>query len=306
MSDIAIETLHLRKEYGSKVAVKDLCLQVKAGEIFGFLGPNGAGKSTTMNMLLNLVEPTDGQVAVFGRSPSVPQTRAKMGFLPEHFRFHEWLGATEFLFIHGRLYGMERDLLRQRIPYLLDLVGLSHSAEKKLSQFSKGMLQRIGLAQAMLNSPDIILLDEPTSGLDPLGRRLVRDIVRELKANGTTVFINSHFLSEVEVTCDRVAFIKDGQVVRTETVDRLLQDITEVTLRVDRVDPTLLAALREISQSIKVDGCQLSVAVGDVEMVPLIARRAIENGAKIYDLHPRRRTLEDIFLDVIGLVPEID
>jgi ABC-2 type transport system ATP-binding protein len=190
------------------VAVADLTLLVGRGEVFGFLGPNGAGKTTSVKMLLGLTNPTAGSATLLGHPLGDRQARAKIGFLPEHFRFHEWLKAAEFLDLHGRLYGMSRAGRAAVIPDLLELVGLGHRAETKLSAFSKGMLQRIGLAQAMLNDPELVFLDEPTSGLDPLGRRLVRDIINGLRSEGTTVFLNSHLLSEIELTCDRVAFIR--------------------------------------------------------------------------------------------------
>src|SRR4051794_40832152 len=163
MSDVVIETHGLRKAYGRKVAVADLTLDVLRGEVFGFLGPNGAGKSTAVKMLLGLVRPSGGQARVLGEQPGRTSVLARLGFLPEHFRFHEWLTASEFLDLHGRLYGMDPARRRQRIPQLLELVGLTEAANRTLSGFSKGMLQRIGLAQALLNDPELVFLDEPTS-----------------------------------------------------------------------------------------------------------------------------------------------
>ncbi|MBN1219033.1 MAG: ABC transporter ATP-binding protein [Anaerolineae bacterium] len=300
MTDLVIETNQLRKEYGPKVAVKDLTLQVSRGEVFGFLGPNGAGKSTTVNMLLSLAHPTGGDVKLFGQNPANPQVRAKIGFLPEHFRFHEWLRATEFLTFQGKLYGMSPAALKERIPQLLNLVGLADSADLRLGKFSKGMLQRIGLAQAMLNRPDLIFLDEPTSGLDPLGRRLVRQIIHQLKTEGTTIFLNSHFLSEVEITCDRVAFIKAGQVVRLDTMASLLHQTTEIKLRVDAFKPELLTALEKIGSQLQFDGSSLTMLVGDQEIVPTIAQLVFEHGTKLYQLSPREKSLEEIFISIIG------
>lgn len=299
MNDLAIETRQLRKEYGPKVAVDDLTLQVPRGEVFGFIGPNGAGKSTTVKMLLHLVRPTSGEVWVLDHHPSDPQARTKVGFLPEDFRFHEWLRATEFLTFHGKLYGLSSNVLKERIPQLLDLVGLTGSAQMRLSEFSKGMLQRIGLAQAMLNEPDLILLDEPTSGLDPLGRRLVRDVIRQLKADGTAVFLNSHLLSEVEVTCDRVAFIREGRVVRIDTMSDLLNQRTEVILRVDTLKPGLLAALQPLGSDLRVNGSTLLMMVEDQEVVPAIAQLAFQHGVKVYELSPRQISLEEIFVSTI-------
>ena len=197
MSEAAIATRGLRKEFGEKVAVADLTLQVEQGEVFGFLGPNGAGKTTSIKMLLGLTAPTAGEGYLLGQPLGDHRTRARIGFLPEHFRFHEWLTAAEFLDLHGRLYGMERSRRQEVIPDLLELVGLADRAGTRLSAFSKGMLQRIGLAQALLNDPALVFLDEPTSGLDPLGRRLVRNIINHLREEGTAVFLNSHLLGEI-------------------------------------------------------------------------------------------------------------
>ena len=299
MTDLAIETSHLRKEYGSDVAVKDLTLQVPRGEVFGFLGPNGAGKSTTIKMLLDLVRPSGGVIKIFGGSPADPQVRARIGFLPEHFRFHEWLRAAEFLRFHGKLYGLPAATLDERIPQLLELVGLANNAHMRLSKFSKGMLQRIGLAQAMLNQPQLIFLDEPTSGLDPLGRRLVRDIIRRLKAEGTTVFLNSHFLSEVEITCDRVAFIKAGQVVHLDTMANLLSQATEVVLRVDTLTPELRTGLEQLGTAVQVNGARVSMMVDNQELLPQIAQLIFQHGVQLYELSPRQKSLEEIFMDII-------
>jgi ABC-2 type transport system ATP-binding protein len=299
VTDLAIETSHLRKEYGSNVAVRDLTLQVPIGEVFGFLGPNGAGKSTTVKMLLDLVRPTSGELRLFGHHPRHTQTRARVGFLPEHFRFHEWLRPSEFLMLHGKLHGMSPGLLSQRIPQLLELVGLAPSAQMRLSKFSKGMLQRIGLAQAILNQPALVFLDEPTSGLDPLGRRLVRDVIRRLKAEGTTIFLNSHFLSEVEITCDRVAFINDGRVVQIDTMADLLSRTTEVILRVDAWKPDLLSALETMGEHLQPDDTTLTMLVKDQEVVPAIAQLVLEHGVKLYELRPRQKSLEEIYVSII-------
>jgi ABC-2 type transport system ATP-binding protein len=211
--------------------VEDLTLSVRQGEVYGFLGPNGAGKTTSVKMLLSLIAPTSGTGSLFGKPLGDPLARNLVGFLPEHFRFHEWLSAREFLRLHADLYGMAEQDSIKRIDELLELVGLTPHTHKKLRAFSKGMLQRIGLAQALLNRPKLVILDEPTSGLDPVGRRLVRDIIRELKQAGTTVFLNSHLLSEVEITCDRVAFIKFGQIIKISELSTLMDGAVSVNLR---------------------------------------------------------------------------
>ena len=208
MPEAVVETHGLRKQFGEKVAVDDLSLTVGSGEVFGFLGPNGAGKTTSLKILLGLVEPTAGTGRVLGQPLGSRSARAKLGFLPEHFRFQEWLTGRELLHFHGRLYGLSGAALEARADELLARVDLLDAAHRPIRTYSKGMMQRVGLAQALLNEPRLVFLDEPTSGLDPLGRLMVRDIIRELRGRGTSVFLNSHLLGEVEATCDRVVFVK--------------------------------------------------------------------------------------------------
>src|SRR5258705_3348376 len=178
MSEFAIETRALRKVFGSRTAVRGLSLTVNRGEIFGFLGPNGAGKSTSIKMLLGLVRPTGGEAFVLGAPIGDVDVRRRIGFLPEDFRLYDWLSATELLEMHGRLAGMSNARARARTPEVLDIVGMTPHARRLVRGFSKGMLQRVGLAQALIHEPEIIFLDEPTSGLDPMGRRMVRDVIR--------------------------------------------------------------------------------------------------------------------------------
>jgi ABC-2 type transport system ATP-binding protein len=299
-SSPAIETRHLRKAFGGKVAVQDLTLRVERGEVFGFLGPNGAGKTTSVKMLLTLVAPTSGEGYLFGGNLRDPQVRQRVGFLPEHFRFHDWLKANEFLQLHADLYHMPRSLARQRIVELLDLVGLAAYTDRKLREFSKGMLQRIGLAQALLNQPDLVILDEPTSGLDPVGRRLVRDIIRDLRERGTTVFLNSHLLSEVEITCDRVAFIKHGEVIRTSALQELVEGELSVAIRLHGLSPEGLAGLRRWSSNIRLDGEHLSLIINQEEDLPAINRYLVECGAEVFSLHPQHVSLEDLFIQIVG------
>lgn len=311
--DFVIETTGLQKIYGSKVVVSDLSLEVQRGEIFGFLGPNGAGKSTSVKMLLGLVKASDGTARVLGESPGHTATMARVGFLPEHFRFHEWLQAYEMLDLHGRLYGMPTAERRHRIPELLDLVGLSEHAYRALAGFSKGMIQRIGLAQSLLNRPELVFLDEPTSALDPFGRKLVRGIIRDLKQQGTTVFLNSHLLSEVEATCDRVSIIKEGRILDTFAVDANQRERLMVDVRVDMVTPALLATLQEVTgQGVQgtdslpatpVDGAPISLELSlpDEEMLPVIAEHIVGHGARLYALTPRRVSLEQRFIEIVGM-----
>jgi ABC-2 type transport system ATP-binding protein len=263
MPDLAIATQSLTKVFGSKVAVENLTLEVRRGEVFGFLGPNGAGKSTFVKMLLGLVSPTGGAAEVLGRPLGDLAARRGIGFLPEHFRFYERLTAGEFMEFHGRLYAMPRAERRKRAMALLDLVGLTAHRDKNLRSFSKGMLQRIGLAQALLNDPELIFLDEPTSGLDPIGRRLVRDIIREQRSRGAAVFLNSHLLSEVEITCDRVAFIKHGRILEVREIAKIIANETTVSARVRGVYPDTLAGLERWARSEQLNGERLTMTIED-------------------------------------------
>ncbi len=300
MPDFAIDTTNLRKVYGDQVAVGGLTLQVRLGEAFGFLGPNGAGKTTSIKMLLGLANPTSGSAILLGKPLGDREARGKTGFLPEHFRFHEWLTAREFLRLHGQLYRMSDPDLHRRIPELLELVGLIPFSDKQLRTYSKGMLQRVGLAQALLNRPSIVFLDEPTSGLDPAGRRLVRDILRDLRNLGTTVFLNSHLLSEVEVTCDRVAFIKHGEVVHLSDLKHLMEGQMNVTIRAASVTPETLAGLHKWGQNIRHEGEQIMLTIQEEAALPEIARYLVTSGSALYSLTQERITLEELFLKVVG------
>jgi ABC-2 type transport system ATP-binding protein len=298
---LAIDAHGLRKEFGEKVAVADLTLQVKRGEVFGFLGPNGAGKTTSVKMLLGLTHATAGTAELLGQPLGSRPARARIGFLPEHFRFHEWLTATEFLDLHGRLYGVERERRQAVIPDLLALVGLAKRADTPLRAFSKGMLQRIGLAQALINDPDLVFLDEPTSGLDPIGRRLVRDIINGLRGEGTAVFLNSHLLSEVEKTCDRVAFIREGQIVSTLDLHAPEAAQVQVTLRVGQPTPDLLTDLARFGEGITWgENGRVTLILPHEGDIPTLARWLHEAGHTLYELTPQRLSLEERFVQIIG------
>ncbi len=296
----AIETHDLRKVFGDNVAVSGLTLLVPEGEVFGFLGPNGAGKTTSIKMLLGLVAPTSGQATLLGAPLGDRATRAQIGFLPEHFRFHDWLTATEFLTLHGQLCGLSGECLRARVPALLDQVGLSAHSRKPLRTFSKGMLQRIGLAQALINDPALVFLDEPTSGLDPVGRRLVRDLIHDLRRRGKTVFLNSHLLSEVEITCDRVAFIKHGQVLRVSELKPLVTGATRVTVRAGGLTPQVIAGLAQWGREVRAEGDQVTLTVTDEAVLPAMSRYLVAQNVDLYALTPQRLALEDLFIQVVG------
>jgi ABC-2 type transport system ATP-binding protein len=300
MASAAIETEQLRKVYGENVAVRSLTLEVLQGEAFGFLGPNGAGKTTALKILLGLAKPTSGNARIFGKPIGNPALRSHIGFLPEHFRFHEWLTGTEFLSFHGRLYGLSTTVLVQRIAELLDLVGLREFSGKLLRTYSKGMLQRIGLAQALLNQPKIVFLDEPTSGLDPAGRRLVRDIIKNLRDQGTTIFLNSHLLSEVEITCDRVAFIKNGEVLRVDSLKELNRGQLTVTIRGSGINDEVIEGLNRWSSEVKRNHNGLTLQISDEAFLPEITRYLVQQKIDIYSITPDKIALEDLFLQIVG------
>ena len=296
----AIETDKLRKVFGDYAAVKGLTLQVMQGEVFGFLGPNGAGKTTSMKMLLGLVTPTSGSGSLLGKPIGDRDAMSRIGFLPEHFRFQEWLTASEFLLLNGQLLNMKKDDLKQRMDELLERVGLSDFRHKQLKTFSKGMLQRIGLAQALLNRPDLVFLDEPTSGLDPVGRRLVRDVIHEVRAQGTSVFLNSHLLSEIEVTCDRVAFIRHGEVARVLDLSSLSSDQTNLAIRVASFSAEALTGLAQWGKDVQMDGEVIHMTIPNDSVLPEITRYLVAQGAEVYALTPNRMSLEDIFIETVG------
>lgn len=300
MTVAAIETEALRKVFGDHAAVKGLTLQVSQGEVFGFLGPNGAGKTTSIKMLLGLVAPTSGKANLLGAPIGDRATLARIGFLPEHFRFQDWMTASEFLVLNGELLGMDGQALKKRRDELLERVGLAPFRNKQLRTFSKGMLQRIGLAQALLNHPALVFLDEPTSGLDPVGRRLVRDVVHELRNEGTCVFLNSHLLSEIEVTCDRVAFIRHGEVVRVLELATLNGNQSVVTIRASGLTSELVAQLEQWGSEIQFDNEQLTLTVHNEASIPEINRFLVAQGVNVFAISPVRLSLEDIFIETVG------
>jgi ABC-2 type transport system ATP-binding protein len=306
VTDLVVETRGLRKQFGEKTAVEDLSLGVLRGEVFGFLGPNGAGKTTSIKMLLGLVEPTSGSGSVLGAPLGHRQTRARLGFLPEHFRFQDWLTGRELLLVHGRFLGMTSRATKERADALLARVDLLDAANRPIRTYSKGMMQRVGLAQALLGHPDIVFLDEPTSGLDPLGRLLVRDVIRELRDRGTTVFLNSHLLGEVEATCDRVTFVKEGRTVRDLRMGEV-DGTVEVDLRVGSLTGEARAAIAGIGRILEEgtsaagDGLErVRMSVQGEDLLPGLARALVERGVPLYEMRVARKSLEATFLEVMG------
>jgi ABC-2 type transport system ATP-binding protein len=251
-------------------------------------------------MLLGLVFPTSGEAEILGCPAGDVTTRHKVGFLPEHFRFYDWLTSTELLKLHGRLYGMSHAMLRERVPALLDLVGLTPHRDKCLRDFSKGMLQRIGLAQALLNEPDLIFLDEPTSGLDPIGRRLVRDIIKAQRDRGATVLLNSHLLGEVEITCDRVAFIKDGEVVETRKLNADTEEQVTVSIKARNVTEEVMSGLARLTGAARSEGERLTLTLSSSAVLPEIVRYLVAQRVDVYEVTPQRLSLEERFLEIVA------
>jgi len=251
-------------------------------------------------MLLGLVTPSGGEAFVLGAPSGEVEIRRKIGFLPEDFRFYQWLTATELLEFHGRLCGMDTGKLHERVPYLLDLVGLAPHRGKRLQGFSKGMLQRIGLAQALIHDPEVIFLDEPTSGLDPMGRRLVRDIIRAQRDRGATVFLNSHLLSEIEVTCDQVVFIRDGEIVTTRDLRSHQDEKVRVTVRARKLTPQTVAGLSQWATCSPLDGESLTLTANSREKLPEILDYLVQSGTAPFEFTPQRISLEDLFMEIVG------
>jgi ABC-2 type transport system ATP-binding protein len=298
----AVEIQGLRKVYQQIIAVDDISLVTYRGEAFGFLGPNGAGKSTVVKILTGLVTPTKGTVRILGQPLDHIETRRKVGYLPEFPSFHRWLKARDFLEFHGRLYGLKGDVLEKRIMEVLAMVGLAGREHQKLGTFSKGMLQRIGLAQAIIAKPDLVILDELVSGLDPVGQRDMRDLLRELKTEGTSIFLNSHLLADVEAICDRVAIINQGRILKVGAPAELFDKKKVFEVRVDHISEELFQRLKAVSLDIQHaddDPCHLLIELEHEEQSADIADIVHASGARLYTLAPRHLSLEQIFFQTI-------
>jgi ABC-2 type transport system ATP-binding protein len=282
-------------------AVRGVSFEVGQGEIFGFIGPNGAGKTTSIKMLTGLILPTSGQAWVHDVPVSDPESRRRLGFLPEATYFHEHLTAREFLHFHGALQGVPRALRCERIDTLLARVGLAHAADRQIRRFSKGMRQRAGLAQALIGDPELVILDEPMSGLDPIGRKEVRDLILSLRDQGKTVFFTSHILQDAEVICDRVAIILGGRVVRQGYLDELLgQEISGVELVVEGIAEELFEATRARAQRAVVQGPRFLFEFHDEQEAQKALDALRQSGARLRSFTPRRRSLEDVLMDGIS------
>ena len=298
----AIQTRELRKEFGRIVALAGLTMTVPRGEVFGFLGPNGAGKTTAVKLLLGLSQPTAGEGHVLGAALGDVATRRRIGYLPELFRYQGWMTAREVLALHCELARLPRADWGPEIGAVLELVGLTERADGRTETFSKGMQQRLGLAVALLGRPELVVLDEPTSALDPVGRQDVRAIIGALRDRGTTVFLNSHLLTEVERVCDRVAIVDRGRVVAELAMAELSRE-SGVGLRVggpDGIGPEVAARYGHV----RVDGRWLFVDGIAEAQVPALVAELVARGGEIQAVVPTRHTLEERFMSLLGTRPE--
>jgi ABC-2 type transport system ATP-binding protein len=307
----AIEVRSLRKDYRAGLggravhALAGIDLVVQPGELFGLLGPNGAGKTTTVKILLGLTRATSGDATLLGIPVSDPESRRRVGYLPEGHRFPGYLTARQTLSIFGRMSGVAPAALKTRIPALLETVKLGEWMDVKVKKFSKGMTQRLGIASALVHEPEVLLLDEPTDGVDPVGRREIRDLLRAEAARGRAILLNSHLLSEIELTCDRVAVLRKGSVAAMGTVEELTKrEEKKDSLKVYKlvatgIDDAVLAAFRETGAGAERVNGHFQVSARDDQHLNVLIDSARARGALLTELTPEKSSLEDVFVDLI-------
>jgi len=310
----ALEIIELTKDYlrgfwrkRPHRALDRLSLTVEEGEIFGLLGPNGAGKTTTLKILLRLVYPTSGTARLLGKPLEDIDVHQRLGYLPESPYFYDYLTAREFLDYCGQLFGLDTARRRERVGSLLERVGLTDAADFALRHYSRGMLQRVAIAQALINDPELVFLDEPMLGLDPVGRREVRDIILELRARGKTVCFSTHILSDVESLCDRLAILNRGRLHGLGTLDQILQLAGRASeVLVAKPSPALVEALRTFGNMLRVAGDRLTLTVPDEQIYPVIDLIR-QHGGQLLAINPVRTSLEDYFFEAFGTekVPEV-
>lgn len=303
MSAIVIETQHLTKKYGPFTALEDLDLTVMQGEVFGLLGPNGAGKTTTILMLLGLTEPTEGTVGVLGFNPARQplSVKSRVGYLPEQLGFYDELTAWENLIYIAKLNGLSRSTAHQRIERVLDRVGLSDNANQPVATFSRGMRQRLSLADVLVMHPQLIIMDEPTQGLDPERAREFLEMIRDLKEEGITILLSSHLLHQVQTICDRVGLFHRGQMVLEGTVPELAQRVLggayRIYVQADDLGGQFVNTLHGLAGAVNVshlDGNEYEVEARD-DLRPAVARAVVESGGKLLKLDVEAQSLDDIY-----------
>jgi ABC-2 type transport system ATP-binding protein len=309
--DYAIETFNLTKNYGSLIAVNNLNLKIQKNSIHGFLGPNGAGKTTTLKMVVGLLKPSSGSAKVLGREVHVDDavSRLKIGYMPELPKFPKHLKGVELLDIYGRMYGMTKQHRLEQIPKLVELVGLKGRENDYIGKYSKGMQQRIGIAQALLNYPELIILDEPSIGLDPVGMVEVRELVKEISKEGRTVFLSSHLLFEVEQICDHVTIINKGSMLASDTVQvvsNMFSGPSMIQLEIVNLTSALVSAVEKLPFVAKVyrEGSSNSLTIHVTSQdsdVPVKVSKEITNaGGVIVAMSQKESTLEDVFIQLVG------
>jgi ABC-2 type transport system ATP-binding protein len=306
-SDIVIDIRDLRKTYRTPFArkkveaLRGITFGVERGHIFGFVGPNGAGKTTTIRTLMGLIRPTSGSATILGHAIPSRAARFKVGFLPESPYFYDYLTIGELLDLAGRLFGIDRATRKQRADALIDRVGLGRARGQSLKKFSKGMLQRAGLAQALMNDPEIVVLDEPTSGLDPIGRKEVRDLILELRDQGKTVLFSSHILTDIEAIADQVAIVARGALQSLGTPAELVKrTVLGIDIKVRLAAEIDAAALTSDASHVRRTADELALTLAADADVDAWLDRAHAAGAKVLAIEPRHETLEDLFLRRVG------
>ncbi len=304
MASPVIEVSGLKKTYKSAVgrtvtALDGIDFAVQPGEMFGLLGPNGAGKTTSVKILLGLTPATAGSARIEGLPVSDPASRRHVGYLPEGHKIPGYLTARQAMSIFGRMSGMESAAIQRRTALLLDRLGIGQWGDVRIKKFSKGMTQRLGLAMAMIHEPKVLLLDEPTDGVDPVGRREIRDVLRAEADRGCAVLLNSHLLSEIELTCDRVAVLRGGKTAAEGTVEELTRQTAQYKMVASPVDDALLEAFRESGATADRVNGHVVISVGDLVLLNALIDTARARGTMFSEISPVRSTLEDVFVDLI-------
>lgn len=292
-----VEINHLTKVYHHTTACENICLSLEEGQVFGLLGPNGAGKSTLVKMLCGLVRPTSGQAYVEGLPVSSTVIRKRTGYMPELFRYYSWMSAGELLDFYARVYEIPLKRRSHDIHSTLELVGLLGREKDKIAGFSKGMQQRLGLAVAIIHRPCLVFLDEPTSALDPIGRREVRTIISRLREQGTTVFLNSHLLGEVEMTCTHLGFINHGCLLASGPIRDFMQESCDLAIEALGIDDSLLDRWKGKGRQFTVTSGGVQVKIQEAQEIPGIVEEMVKAGARIYKVESSSRGLEEVFMD---------